>query len=182
MKDTTIQIKKVTLKDLEKAGIKVSDYAKGLLEKTTFKKEEVNLVVKTVAELGLRNGGTLQEIYTKAKEQGLELCPASVGPNLRMAYKDQPLNEWLWIAMEPISDRDGFPRVFELACRGGGLWLRGIWATPDSRWPSDYVFVFRLRKSLKSLDSSDSSLDPLILDRLESLESDMAKLKKLINL
>ena len=58
-------------------------------------------------QLGFPNGATLKEIYAKAKDLGLELCPAEVGPLLRLNYPDQPNGEYLRIAMETINDSDG---------------------------------------------------------------------------
>lgn len=162
----TIKInKKITKQDLEKAGINVSSYAANILEKTEFKKETVDLIKITVNELGFDSYATTEQIYAKAKERGLELCPASVGSVLRLEYKDQPKNEWLFIGMETIADRGGDPSVFYLVHDEGGLWLSSGWACPTDLWSPDGEFVFRLRKSLGKSETSDSltlgSFDPL---------------------
>ena len=93
--------------------------------------------------MGFKNGATTAEIYQKAEKLGLELCPAEVGPGLRLKYLDQPLNEWFLIAMKQISDRGSGPRVFRLVRRADGLWLGGGWAGPGGGWrPTDrFVFV-----------------------------------------
>ncbi len=87
----------------------IGDYADQILNKMKVSETEtqVDLVVKTVAELGFKGGANRDAIYARAKELGLELCPAEVGPALRLAYQDQPNGEWLRIAMEPISDSGG---------------------------------------------------------------------------
>ena len=162
---TTLQLgKKITKKDLENAGFKVGDWAKEVLEKVTFKKQKVNLIVKTVAELGLSDGGTLEEIYKKAEEQGLELCPAEVGPALRMAYKDQPKGEWLSIAMEPITDSYGFLRVFYVERDDDGLWLGGDYGDPHLFLAGDDRLVFVRRKYSSKSSKSLTSLDSLNLE------------------
>lgn len=146
--------KKITKQDLEKAGINVSSYAADILEKVEFKKETVDLVKITVNELGFKNYATTEQIYAKAKELGLELCPAAVGPALRLEYKDQPKGEWLFIGMETIADRSGDPRVFRLGRHVDGLWLRNHWANPTDQWNPGNEFVFRLRKSLGNSETS----------------------------
>ncbi len=114
---------------------------------TTLKnQEEIKLVRLKVRDLGLENSATTNEIYKRAEELGLELCPAEVGPHYRLKYKDQPLNEWLHIAMKQISGRGGDPRVFDLGRSARGLWLDDYWAGPGDLWNSEDMFVFRLRK------------------------------------
>lgn len=67
---------------LDKQGYRISSSA-DILGQPQFTvatvEEEVDLVQVTVAELGLENGGTLEQIYAAAKARGLELCPAEVG-------------------------------------------------------------------------------------------------------
>ena len=104
------------------------------------------LVRLTISTLGFERGATTDEIYAKAQSLGLELCPAEVGPSLRLKYKDQPLYEWLFIGMKQVADSGGGPDVFILDHDGDGLWLDDYWAYPDSRWYSGHGFVFSLRK------------------------------------
>lgn len=80
-----------------------------------------------------------------ASKLGLDLCPAEVGPQLRLSYTG---NEWMYIAMKQITDRDGSPGVFYLHEDGGELELSASLAEPDRRWIPAYRFVFRLRKKL----------------------------------
>lgn len=107
--------------------------------------EKINLVRLKVRDLGFPNGATIQEIYDKAKELGLELCPDELGPYQRINDTEQSLDNWYLIAMKQFADRDGHPYVFNLVRNDYGLWLH-CWAEPDSRWSADYEFVFRLRK------------------------------------
>lgn len=113
--------------DFKGNNLNVSDYAYSMLENSAFatasSETEVDLVVVSVGELGFRNGARRDQIYGRAKEFGLELCPAEVGPQLRRQYADQPLNEWLLIGMEPIRDSDGALFVFLVERDGVGLWL-----------------------------------------------------------
>ncbi len=77
----------------------------------------LSLVRPSVEELGFPEGATLEEIYKSAQNQGLELCPAEVGPYLRMQYKKQPRKEYLNMAMEPLPGYEGDaqgPRVFTI--------------------------------------------------------------------
>ena len=136
-------------RELETGGFQIYDYTKDMLNKTeTLKqKEKVDLVSFSVGQLGFPNGATLQQIYDKAKELDLELCPPQVGPELRLNYKDQPNGEWLRIAMEAISDRDGFPRIFIMGSGDGALWLDDYWSDLGFEWGSDDRFVFRSRKN-----------------------------------
>jgi len=141
-------------KELEKAliaeGHEVSDYAKYLLKSPDFTtlsdKQTISLIRTTVSAMGLAGNPTTDQIYEKANELGWDLCPAEVGPHLRLAYKDQPMYEWLSIGMKQIAGRDGSPNVFRVPRNDDGSWLSGNWAEPTRLWlPTDQL-VFSPRK------------------------------------
>ncbi len=144
---TTKNSKEYT-KELTKQGFKIYEYAQDMLNKleSLKQKEKIDIVSFSVEQLGFPNGATLKEIYGKAKELGLELCPPQVGPELRLNYKDQPMDEWLRIAMDSITDRSGRPGVFDVEHGSDGLWLVDDSGDPDSKWNSYNLFVFRSRK------------------------------------
>jgi hypothetical protein len=89
--------------------------------------------------------------YACALELGLELCPAEVGPVLRLAYKDQPLSGWLIIAMNVITVSVGGLSVFRVEHDDRGLWLSAGYGHPESFCGSDkhFVFVRPVSSSLK---------------------------------
>ena len=138
-------------KAIKKIGNRIGEYANDILGNPEFittstKEIKVDLVNVSVAELGFPNGATRKEIYRKAKELGLELCPAEVGPQLRLQYRDQPMNEWLYIGMEPITDSDGNLNVFRVERDGDGRWLDGDDDFLDHVWDGGRRWVFILRK------------------------------------
>jgi len=107
-------------------------------------REVVGLVVLSVSELGFdENGARLADIYARARQLGFRLCPPEVGPALRLTYRDQPVGEFLRIAMKPITARSGEPLDFTVANGGAGLALMGGDAAPDLvvSWATRFVFV-----------------------------------------
>jgi hypothetical protein len=135
--------------ELEKARMKISDYAKHMMNSEDFKpqkkSEQVDTVRLKVRDLfGDNQNHTTDEIYKKAEEMGLELCPAEVGPHLRLHYKDQPLGEWFRIAMKQITDPDGSPCVFSLGHYADRVCLYDHWTNPGRQWDPGAGFVFRL--------------------------------------
>jgi hypothetical protein len=143
--------KEQLIAEMEAAHINISDYTKSMMENRDFipgkNKEVATLIRLTVADLGFKTSATTDQIYERAQTLGLELCPPDTGPNYRLKYKDQPLNEWVRIGMKQIADSVGDPGVFNLGRGVGGLWLGFGWALPDRGWYPDNEFVFRLRKS-----------------------------------
>lgn len=142
---------KELLAELAQNGFRVSSYAKSIMENTDFTTlpdpEQIDLVHLHVKDLDIKKSyPTTDEIYKKAQELGLELCPAEVGPQYRLQNKNQALGEWLAIGMKPLPDSGGVPCVFGLAHDGGGLWLFGDWSRPDDGWDPGDEFVFTLRK------------------------------------
>ncbi len=139
---------KAIRKAITNAGSLISDWADDMMSKKEFtvakKETEVELVVASVAELGFKDGAKYSAICERAKNFGLNLCPAEVGPQLRLQYTDQPKekDEWLRIAMEPITDSDGYLSVFSVDHDGCGLCLRGNLGLPGVFWDGDRCFVF----------------------------------------
>ena len=100
----------------------------------------VDLVVVSMLELGFAAGefATLDTIYNRAKQLGLEICPVETAAQLRLQFLNQ--SDWrtgerlsdFFVASEPFAlTRDGFPKIFSVirADRyphrdtGIGLWL-----------------------------------------------------------
>ena len=137
-------------KSLRDSGNKVSSEANGILGNPAFtvavKKIRIDLVIKSVGEIGFKGGATRKQIYGRANELGLDLCPAEVGPQLRLQYKDQPEEEHLIVAMNPIAVSGGALGLFGVGRRGSGLWLRSYYGGPGLIWGADFRFVFARRK------------------------------------
>jgi hypothetical protein len=134
---------------LDAAGIKVGVAADEILGRPAFAyatmKLEVELAIVSVAELGLEAEASSQsEIYARAKRIGLELCPAEVGPRLRLDYRDQPLGEALDVAMEPVATYSGDPTILALVNFGSGLALIGSEGRSGAMVPRNRRFVFAL--------------------------------------
>ena len=139
------------LGDLKTQKINVSSCAESMMKNKDFtiepNPEQINLVRLKVGDLGFTREPTIDELYQKAESLGLELCPAEVGPHLRLSYVDQPLGEWFCIAMKQIADSDGGLSVFGLERDDDGLWLDSYWTSSPYRWSLGHEFVFRRRKS-----------------------------------
>lgn len=143
-------------KDEEGRSYQISSYAEDMMSHENFvvlkNTEVIDLVRLKVKDLGFTEDPTTDELFARAAELGLKLCPPEVGPHLRLKYdqvfkRPQPLYEWLRIGMKQIPDRDGYLAVFSLDRYDGGLWLRVYWAEPGyRRGLLDGEFVFRLRK------------------------------------
>jgi len=132
--------------EMKAKNIWISNYAQDILKKMEIleQKEETKLIRLTVGDLGFPSGATIDQIYQKAQDLGLELCPAEVGPSLRL--REPMINEYCIIRMKQITDRGGSPNVFRLGRNDDGFILSGGWAKPASKWNSHSRFVFCLRK------------------------------------
>lgn len=135
---------------LKAAGCKISGRASDMLNQPGFtaaaEESEIELVRLTVAELGFPKRATREDIYNRAKERGLDLCPAEVGPRLRLEYKDQPKGEWLRVAIDPIRVLGGDPDVWDVGHDADGLWILGDCGYPGNFWNASNQWVFVRRK------------------------------------
>ena len=129
------------------ARIVVGDSADEILGRPAFtfapERRELNLVLRSVVELGFdAQGAALAEIHARALRLGLELCPEEVGPQLRLQYSDQPVGQFLHVAMKPQRTYHGDMIDFTLANSGAGLALLGGAARPDIVMAGNVTFVF----------------------------------------
>ncbi len=131
-------------RSLREADPKQLDWKKWKLKSL----EEAKLVRLRVEDLGFSSGATTDQIYARAEELGLELCPPEVGPQFRLQYVNQPMNKYVYVGMKQISGSGGDERVFSVERYGGGSWLSSLWAEPMHEWMAHSQFLFRLRKKL----------------------------------
>src|SRR6059058_5443427 len=129
--------------------VRIGDSADEILGRPAFfyarTPKQMELVVLSVAELGFEADAVSHaEVYRRAKQMGVELCPAEVGPQLRLAYRNQPVGEALDIAMEPVSTYAGEPTILALVNFGTGLALIGADGASESMVPRTRRFVFAL--------------------------------------
>ena len=136
-------------RSLKDNGIVIDEHADDILGKPGFtvatEETEIDLVVVSAAELGFKDATTLEQIYTRAKKLGLNLCPAEVGPQLCLQHKDQP-NRELLIAMEPIIGLTDYLSLFKLVRSAFTLCLCCYSASPACSWTPSSRFVFYFRK------------------------------------
>ncbi|MDW0118557.1 helicase [Sporosarcina thermotolerans] len=147
---------------LQQQSISLNEYAERLFsnDKFTTSKTKYNLktVELTIRNLGFPEGATMPQIFNRAEELGLDLCPLEVGPHLRLAYLNQPEGSTgnlprgqapsgsITIASEIISEDDDFPKGFYLRKINGVLWLRGYIAEDLHVWKTEDHFIFCQRK------------------------------------
>ncbi|MDE0324810.1 MAG: hypothetical protein OXN27_12920, partial [Candidatus Poribacteria bacterium] len=83
----------------------------------------VDVVVVSMLEMGFAEGelATLDTIYDRAKQMGLETCSVETAAQLRLQFLDQP--DWttrerlgeFFVASEPfVLTDDGFPKIFSV--------------------------------------------------------------------
>ncbi|TAK96936.1 hypothetical protein EPO05_00550 [Patescibacteria group bacterium] len=115
----------------------------------------LNLVRITVENLGLPKKATLEQIYTRAAQLGLELCPANTGPNLRHNVNFDH-NTWTrtYIASRPLKFprglRFGTSGIFRLSHASEGDSAIGLEDVSDREWGSEDDLVFSLPWKKKS--------------------------------
>lgn len=129
----------------------IGPLADTMLDKMDFsaapESAEVDLVALTISDLGFTfdlqyddlYNASYRKIFDRAMKLGLRPCPAEVGPNLRVAYTDQPYGEWIIVATEPTSNADS--GLFEVV-HDGDTWLYAHSADPEQTWLPHNKFVF----------------------------------------
>jgi hypothetical protein len=159
---TWMTIKLGTLKNVEEIrqalkadGNNIGDWANDILGKPAFTvsvdEQDVELVNVSVEELGFKQGACYADICKRAFELGLDLCPAEVGPQLRLQYKDQPKGTYVVVAMNAITGSGGGLIVFGVERYDvGGRYLYASYGYAGHVWRANFRFVFLRRKSTQN--------------------------------
>lgn len=134
------------------AGHGLISWSAPILDEIAYKlateEYELDLVKVTGRMLGFRNRAFRKEIFNSAVVRGLIVCPAEVGPQLRLQYSEQPKGEIIHVAMEPIRSYYDIPRVFSVGRNHNGSWLSTKFDDPDDTCIDDFwVFVRRKNPS-----------------------------------
>lgn len=113
---------------------------------------DVVVTVRTVAGLGLGQGGTLAQVHD-ALPSDLAPCPVDLGPYLRLAHAHQPdAPDSLLSAGRPptaalhvlgprLSEDPAYPRGYYLRTVEGVPWLRGFRCDDQYVLPGDHALV-----------------------------------------
>lgn len=112
---------------------------------TTLKNPQILHTIKLkVDDLGFSENEipTTDQIYQRARDLGLALCPAETGPHKRLKDLTQPLHDVYYIAMEQIANGSRSPCVFYLNHYSRGLQLLDAIVRPDVRWFREFRLVF----------------------------------------
>ena len=138
--------------------ILINRYAEVFLAHPAFSTEntrEMTIAIASLREIGLENGGTLNEIFRQIEKSGFKPCPINTGLFLRFAWKNQPQSQnsvlsgthgspdqAVVVLSEPIETEDAFPKGLYLRNVDGRLWLRGYVCDSAYRFSGDDLFAF----------------------------------------
>lgn len=148
------------LSALKQKGIQLNEIAQTLLAHRAFEvadaRSTIEIAEASVRDPGLTRGATLEQVFERAAEHGLALCPLELAAHRRLQFTDQPEGfvgyppstgrappGALTIAVRPIASGDGVPMGFYLRRICGVLWLRGYRSPAEHVWDADDRFVFR---------------------------------------
>lgn len=138
-------------------------FVEGMMRSTQFTVRPVCIelmqIVLSPRQLGFETApDTLAELFDPAllfawsvahlAGHTITINPAEVGPHLAIQYQDQPRDEMLMVAMEPVVWSSlKYQAIFGVACDSQGkLVLRGDWLESDQGIPLDLPFAFSLKE------------------------------------
>jgi len=139
----------------------VSPYADRIIRDesfTTLEKSETAIqIVLRVRDFGFTQMAHVADLlnpkrlfeWSDAHLDGWEITlnPAEAGPHLAIQYTDQPLDEFLWMAMDRIPGYAGRPYLFYIERDDDEVFsLDSHWMYPAAPWPLHYTVAFRLRQ------------------------------------
>lgn len=134
---------------LEKAGYRLSRYAKDLLVSSEFMPTEKGTVhdVRVLKGMLFNDSDRItKNIRADAERRGFTTPHPEAACLIREKFSDKDLEEMglLWIVTmhEPIDDSDGDPSLLSATRNGVGCWLDASYDFPGFRWYRERGFAF----------------------------------------
>lgn len=136
--------------DLEAAGYRISDWARYIKNQSEFvgsSAREVKIARIKVRDLGFTEMLTrMSAVYERISTSDvIDLLPPDAAPYVRLAYNDQPMDEWLGVPMKSFSGSGSGPTVFVSRDDHGALLSAGPF-DPDGLCSLDDQLLVALRK------------------------------------
>jgi hypothetical protein len=130
------------------SNFKISNGACDVIDQKSFnllkEKEIIKLAFFPIADLGFHKGSWYEDIFNKAKEYGLYLCPVETALLLRLAYPDQPIGQKIIVAHEPIIDSSENSSILGISRDNHNKW---IFRYPRECPSPEELFCFSLPKN-----------------------------------
>lgn len=139
----------------------VSPYAERIIKDESFttaeKPETAVQIMLTPKDFGFTKMAEVADLlnpkrlsaWSEAHLEGFEITlnPAEAGPHLAIQYTNQPVDEFLWMAMDRIHGYAGRPYLFYIERDDDEVFsLDSHWMYPAAPWPLHYTVAFRLRQ------------------------------------
>ena len=103
---------------------------------------QVNLIVRSVEQLGFTSIESYERICARAEKRGFELCPAELGPSLAVQSGARLSPDVLYVGMQPMTDESGLRAIFGVGTLEGRVVLKGVYSAPRQLWNLQTRFVF----------------------------------------
>ena len=127
----------------EEDGIVISNGSKmiGVMEQTELPKNQ-KFIELSVKDLGFKSSVSYEDICSKAKTLGLEMCTQDDGPKIGLSCS-QLSNDFFAMAMKPISISNGFSYVWMLLSKDKEIILTERKTKLDTMYGISKKIVFR---------------------------------------
>ena len=111
------------------AGIRTTHFAERMMRRMPLSplEQELRIAVRSGSGLGQTEHERVRDTYARAARAGSSLCPAEAALALRIAYRDQPEGECLYVGMKSLGSGGGYDEIFALVQWEGEPWLTWSW-------------------------------------------------------
>ncbi len=113
------------------------------------KPELIDLAIFRLSDLGFSAPASIEQVYDRVAELGLELCPPAVGPEYCLAHHlGRPVDGEVSVGMKLMDDTSGLAMLSIFGIDRGGLRLGDWWIGPADLWQPSRQLLLRVRKDV----------------------------------